>query len=424
MKKICFQDSCPKRVIFVCNCTQALIYSCDDHFGKHLRLKGSHASQESLVIQLDPPDSQDLYSKLIKVKKNLENLLKRTIIETKSLIEKITNESQQLIDQIVTKELKILELIKYLNLENNANKEDLNEITKMLDINLTEKSKESLFREITSFYDFNNRVDFSEPKPTSEFLCFFKGLSKNLVLVDIDKSDIVTRIEVSIDMPACFHIASAHCELPNKKYFFYGGIGSKSADYTNKACIIDIKSQKGIQIRKGTAKMFMTCCYSKQKIYIFGGENEKGALKDAEKYDLANDSWENLSPLPMYCENGTCFISKDEITYAGYYSTSVVVYSISNNSYTKFGSFGPKTNKILCHQGNITYLFESGNLHRTKNCDWNSSEVINDRTGVYQDDLVINGIFKGKKFYFFSGNLYKFDLDTETVVLLDWVWNT
>jgi Kelch motif len=429
MKKTCFQDNCKKRVAFVCNCTQNPTYSCDKHFGKHAMSKGDHSSQNSLLIFLDSKDSQNLYLTLKETQEKLEKLTNSVIAETKSLIQKITKESRQLINHIRIKELKITELIKSLGFDSIIDKEDLDEITQISEARLIESSKESLDKEISNFYDFNNRFYLKD------FLCFFKGNSQNLTIVSIDKPDFV----IPLNIPNNFDLSSGHCELPNNKQFFYGGGFNSNINRNSlfavqnsfgqlyrtssvgNAYIIDIEKQQAIQKKSSNFKSYIGCCYFKNKIYVFGGQNDLGiVLNDTEEYDLSTDSWKNLSPLPIVCRNGTCFTSKDDIVYAGALAPCIIFYSVPKNNYKQYGNFSPQKMKILCNYENKSYLFEAEKLYKTTDSNWSGYTVINYNTNLPNSYFVAYGTLKDKNFYFVLGNnhLYKFDFKTESVVLL------
>lgn len=99
-------------------------------------------------------------------------------------------------------------------------------------------------------------------------------------------------------------------------------------------------------------------------------------VRDAERYDLATDSWENLSPLPAPCGYGLFSQLKNSITYAGYKLTSIIVYLIPNNPYARYGNLGVNKNKIIFNWENNIYVFVSENLYKI-NSNFSSFRIIN-----------------------------------------------
>lgn len=412
MKKICFKDECKERVAFACSCGQ---YTCAGDLAGHMVSSGRHLSQKSLLIRLDPAD---LSSELLETQGKLENFIKFITAQTKTLIEKITKESQKLISQIQILELKVAELTKSLLIENIVDVEDLDKVNEILKSTLFENNvlKDDLVEKITEFYNIDNCY-----KSGTEFLYVIKDDSRSMTLVSCDKPDIIYPQYIWNG----FNQYIGHCELPNNKHFFYGGLlitkglFTPSRNYLNTAYIIDIEKKLAIPQKAGNAKANMACCYYKDNIYVFGGSMGK-RLDTAEKYDLKANSWQPLSPLPAPCSDGTCLRLKTKIIYAGLISTSIVVYSIPKNIYDTYGKFETNTHKIISNYQDITYVFEAGKLLRTLGWDFSGFKIVNYNTGVPNDFVVAYGILKDKNFYFVleNKNLYKFDFKTECILYL------
>lgn len=411
MKKTCFKDSCNKHVEFACYCSNQPVYSCDKHLGKHLKLRGDHSSQNSLCMVLDPQDFELLYPKLTETQKKIGNIIKSVQTETKILVETVLKESQKLIFSLKSFRFKILKLLKTMNVEKIVDKEDFDEVSKILEGTLIENNsyRDHLVNKITVFYDLSNYYKPQSLELESEFLCFFRNRSKNLTLISIDKPDLV----IPLDISNCFDQWSTHCELPNNKYFFYGG-----NPYISDVSIIDINKKTGIQKKSGRAKGYMASCYYKNKVYVFGGYNGQ-YQRDAESYNLITDSWEDLSPLPIRCGNSACVRLNDNILYAAYTSNSLIVYSISYDVYFRYGNFGSNF-KIICNHQDLVYLFVCGKVYRSNYPDFSKFQLINNATCVTSTSLYAYGVLKDKNFYFalHDNNIYKFDFNTETIVLL------
>lgn len=162
----------------------------------------------------------------------------------------------------------------------------------------------------------------------------------------------------------------------------------------------------------------MGCCYYNNKVYVLGGWHTK-FLKEVERYDIATDSWEELSPLPAVSGYGMCLGLKDNIIYVAYRPTSIIVYSITSNSYTMHGDFGYHSNIILANQRDKTYVFDNSSLYKA-NEDCSSFTKVNSNLPIYGCSLA-RGILKDKNFYCISShdsNIYKFDFRTESVALI------
>lgn len=426
MENFCYMEECECQAEFICYCAEIPTYSCGNHFGIHLMLKRNHSVQESLFYLLEPEESQSLYQKIMTFERQIRETIKKIQIDTKVLIDSITSEHHKSINYFKSLRIEALKISNNLINQTKMDKklfEKITEVLKFIELQ-NNPDREELRRRILKFYLRDNYFYKPNRDLESENLCFFKDSSKNLTLVSIDKPSRT----VQINIPNCFNSDSASCEISDNKYFFYGGFNP----YISNVCIIDIETKTGTAKKNGKEKANMGCCYYKDKVYVFGGYNNQ-YLKDAERYDLITDAWQNLPSLPTGCAAGRCFGLKDSIIYTGFISTSILTYSILNNSYSEYGNFASNENKIICNIGNKIYVFVSGHLYKITHLV--SSELrdakkfaskptqlklVNENTGIPNTNVLTSRTLKDKNFYFVLEDfkLYKFDLETESIAIL------
>jgi hypothetical protein len=264
MGKTCYRNGCKKPVAFVCNCDESSVYSCSKHISDHLMFKGDHSSIKSFLILLSHQDSQELYPKLIKTRKDLEVVIRSFQKETHKIVDSILKESQKTISSLKYLKLKVSDLVKKLQLGSALDKENLDEVNKIVVRDLDGSNKNQLLAEILRFYELHKYICEldkyiyeSKPEIQSTSLCFFKDQSKNLTVVSIDKSDFLIPLNISTG----FNPHSAYCKLPDDNYFFYGG-----CPFINDFFIIDVQKKTVTQKKSAKAKGQMGCCYYKNKV--------------------------------------------------------------------------------------------------------------------------------------------------------------
>ena len=198
------------------------------------------------------------------------------------------------------------------------------------------------------------------------------------------------------------------CELPNSKFFCYGGY---NGGYTDVAYIIDIKNLTGEKRKSSFKKCAMGVCVHYQgEIYVMGGY-QKGPKPKSERYTIASDSWANIANVPSETQSNSCILVDTSIYIAGACSSCIHQYSILNNTYKSFGNFSTE-NKVLLQGTNNIYILDSVNLYKSTNLSCTAFTCLRSISIIPNKPLISYPVRKDSTIYFLLSNnvIYKFDI--------------
>ncbi|CAG9336085.1 unnamed protein product [Blepharisma stoltei] len=182
-----------------------------------------------------------------------------------------------------------------------------------------------------------------------------KGINKNTNLIVFDTEnemeDIKTlNISDQLDSGTCI------AQLPDGKFFCFG----KRCPASGISLTID-KKLKICMMPSGTPCCYSSAVYFNRNIYCFGGWNdEKSPLALSERFDMNENKWIKLSPLP----NPDCclhsLIFKKNILISGSENRKLLRYSILGNDFTTIPfEFAERKRKIMVNAVRL-YLIECG----------------------------------------------------------------
>ena len=152
MQQCSFEDECMEIITFTCRCISPNLYFCDDHFIKHMKTPGNHAS-ECVVIQSDPNQIRKLIPEVKDLIKDLRLRRNRIMNNTKILIECIERKTWKTLNNIKEVEKASIDLIS----ERMISKENYERIQSLLavhDDNDESDEIDKITKSINSLYDF------------------------------------------------------------------------------------------------------------------------------------------------------------------------------------------------------------------------------------------------------------------------------
>ncbi|CAG9316253.1 unnamed protein product [Blepharisma stoltei] len=148
----------------------------------------------------------------------------------------------------------------------------------------------------------------------------------NLIIYDTENQTEELKI---IETPEPLNLFTCIAQLPNGNLFCFGN-GSCSGI----SLIIDENSRVR-QLPSGTQCYSSSTIYFDHNIYCFGGYNECGeALTLSERFDLNENRWIKLSPLPQHDYWCHSIIFNRNILISGWNNKNVLIYSIDIESFS------------------------------------------------------------------------------------------
>ncbi|CAG9313485.1 unnamed protein product [Blepharisma stoltei] len=200
-------------------------------------------------------------------------------------------------------------------------------------------------------------------------------------------------------------------QLPNGNLFCFG----KDYPYSGISLIID-ENYRVRQLPSGTPCRCSSAIYFNNSLYCFGGENNNRALTLSERFDLNENRWIKLKPLPKADYNCTSVIFNGNIVISGRENKNLLRYSIGSNTFATIPyDFQAEKCKILISAERL-YLIEceNGSIYE--------SELSNDTVWRRIGDSIIDYFYQVYLSYNKGGiniatgyilNCFKFNLETK-----------
>jgi Kelch motif len=374
----------------------------------------STESLRSKTILLDQPPR--LYIKLLQTIEFLEAMEVKIQRTTKDLIFKITSEANRSVSAYRKLKSTSYKILQDFLSNKRVNSEDLKIISniKVSNPSYINIDTEKIHEAVSLFYknqsDINNLIEEFDTNK----ICFFDRNSTKLNVIDLFEDDLSINLDISDKL--CF--TGGTCQLPNDSFFYYGGWPS---DYTDVVYTVNLSDLTVSKKKNRNSKAFIGCVYHNNSVYCFGGVKNK-KLDEAEKYNLASDTWEKLSKIPKQCSNISCSLYQNSILFTGQGVDNLYLYDIARNKYFKCAKFESKSRKLVFACEKI-YLFESGKLHETTSGGCEKFSLINGNTGVPDKALIGYPVKYQLHIYFllYDGNVYRFSPSTKEVKVVKYV---
>ncbi|CAG9325279.1 unnamed protein product [Blepharisma stoltei] len=232
----------------------------------------------------------------------------------------------------------------------------------------------------------------------------------NLIIYDTENDSEEVRI---VETPEPLDFGTCIAQLPNGNLFCFG-----NSQHSGVSLIID-ENYKVRELPSGTPCVNSSAIYFNNSVYCFGGNYNYEDLTLSERFDLNENRWIKLEPLPEADENCTSVIFNGNIVISGF-NENLLRYSIGNNTFAAIPyDFEAYVGKILISTERLYLIEYGGSIYESEL----SNETVWRRIG---DSIIVlfNQVYlshsKGKiNISFFSINgreYYCFDLDQKNII--------
>ncbi|CAG9327026.1 unnamed protein product [Blepharisma stoltei] len=434
MHKRCFKEDCQNKPIMTCSCVPNRFYMCSEHYTEHI--ESGNLSDHNIGEIYTAPNFQTkqiAIEKLSNIKEEAAKTIAEILKKSSELIQNIENcveksceillklgkRCTEIIEEInSTKEISNFSQLNYVENLLNLKLEDAENILSdwkfpTLNFNMTKSldSVKDLFNInfLSSLLSFDQNVESGENE-----LLFFKCFSKELISVNV--SSLKTR-SLYLQLNEKINSSTCLCLLPDKSLFCYGNLTN---EYSGATFIIET-SLRVAQLPSGTPCTGSGAVYMKGCVYTFGGKNNEGTMKRAEKFNFIQNSWESLPSLPQSADFCSCVVFNEQILISGRGNNKIFSYNPVTNKYTKIYTFSSEEQKLLCLGNERVYAILSGNvIYESKTNDitkWHvvCEEVLNLGYLISYQHYHSNSVF----FINHDYKLFRFDLQCKEVFMVD-----
>ncbi|CAG9317906.1 unnamed protein product [Blepharisma stoltei] len=204
-------------------------------------------------------------------------------------------------------------------------------------------------------------------------------------------------------------------QLPNGKLFCFGNDGSSGT-------VMLIGENGGVEaLLSCTPSQDSSCIYFSNSIYCFGGLFNRSTWTLSRRFDLDQNRWIQLSPMPKADSKCNSIIFNGNILISGWNNRNLLLYSIDIDSFSTIPyEFEEKKWKILINAERL-YLIEClGWIYESEigsAMNWGrigKSKINSDSSQVYcaynKGGIYISTVFNGVREY------YHFDLDQKNII--------
>ncbi|CAG9335167.1 unnamed protein product [Blepharisma stoltei] len=133
---------------------------------------------------------------------------------------------------------------------------------------------------------------------------------------------IILQTPKPLDYSACIS------QLPNGKLFCFG-----DDKYSRTTVLVDRNG--GVEVLpSGIPIRFSSCIYFNKSVYCFGGQNKKTTLTLSCRFDLDQNRWIQLTPMPGPDFNCNSIMLDRNILISGYIGENLLLYSIDIDSFS------------------------------------------------------------------------------------------
>ncbi|CAG9325833.1 unnamed protein product [Blepharisma stoltei] len=159
-------------------------------------------------------------------------------------------------------------------------------------------------------------------------------------------------------------------QLPNSELFCYGNshhydsfVSEDQSYESGFSCILDLKTYSLKKVLpEGRECMRAGGIFYNQFVFVFGALNNGIALKLAEKFDLVENKWIELPPLPVEMYQTSCVIYDGEIWICGL-SARLIKYDIEKSTYsTTLLPMEKENAKIIFIASSHIYIIEQSGI--------------------------------------------------------------
>lgn len=407
----CSFKRCNNEPARCCKCTEPWTLLCSDHFHSP---PGDVHKMSSITNLFNPEYKSRILQNLLEQAKDIKAQRQTVLKFTEELISFVQKDTKALLDQLKILESNISSLIQQISTTRVIPDIEIPEFYILKQVANGNFPEGYNIKELFSVHGLLNKYewqlnaefDFNEPAKTP--LMYAERNTNIGNIIDIDLKSIYY---CSIAGIGPLGIFAASCLLPNNQIFYYGGYLKNQLniqEYSNKCYIIDLESEKFIEKATGKPKNSLSsCAYFNNEVYVFGGY-QNGCLTECQKFNIACNKWNQISPLPSV----SYFVSSVEFNSKIYLSGSIIqnllMYDPKKNNYFDILNLADSHTKVIFKSENILFLLKSQRVYWAKSNTWMSK--YNQNILPQNSTLLCYPIIKKFSAYFLLG---KADLSGE-----------
>lgn len=150
------------------------------------------------------------------------------------------------------------------------------------------------------------------------------------------------------------------CALSKTKIFFQGGVVNN--EFISDSFVIDLANGEVAEKAFGPINAGGTCVVYRGTVYIFGGATREIFKPSplSQCYNIAEDFWSELSPLPIASYNNTgTLCAEGKIALVGQHLFHLYYYLVSECSYTTDLPIRDNYKLVVSHEGKLFVIGES-----------------------------------------------------------------
>ena len=206
------------------------------------------------------------------------------------------------------------------------------------------------------------------------------------------------------------------CLLSPTKIFLQGGIVNE--EFISDSFEVDLLTGTITEKAYGPINAAGTCVRKGNFIFIFGGAT-RGIYEPSplsQKYDIGNDQWSNLTPLPVPSYNNSGVPWGKAIALVGQHLSSVYHYDIEEDNYTVDHAL-PGTYKIITAYNGIIFVITASEIHVFENGEW---KIFPQTAGLYSCTYSYH-VLKDNYIYMITPpqEILRLDINTKVLVKIN-----
>ncbi|CAG9317145.1 unnamed protein product [Blepharisma stoltei] len=382
MAKKCFEPECMNEVGYACKYSSPDTLSCEVHAFEHINLPNRSHNLQAIFMQ--PCKGTNLLNcQISTVSKDLNSKPKETE-STLNVIDTLRNKTAEILSRPNNPELEIDFRTTCSAIQKNLS---------LYDPPLKQACQYYLkaYQHKTSLY--NTTRDYENSRT-------------NLIIYNTETKTQEVKV---FKTPELLDLSTCITQLPNGKLFCYGKYRVSGI-----TVLIDVNGDVKT-LPSGTHCADSSCIYFNNSVYCFGGNDEnRCALTLSSRFDLNENRWIQLIPMPKadyYCNS---IIFNGNILISGWKNRNILLYSIDIDSFSMIPyEFEEKKWKILINAESL-YLIECpGSIYESKigiysnwrrirkskiNCNISQVYCSYNKGGVYISTISL----QTKQYYYFN----------------------
>jgi hypothetical protein len=398
----CQYPHCEELPKFICTCSEKQKKVCQKHHKEHV-VEKTNCKPIRNFIEIDSDQIELLTIRTEKATGMLRDIRTKVINESNRLIAQvieITNKSLDKIERytkVITNALSGAEVKKIIVKSERISVEDkyllkgiedfsiiLEEIKEierfcLYEMDLKAKVNERISRALDNLGIANSGVNWDNfdsifDKNDSNSLCYFDQNTKNLNVIDISaQNDLKHSLNA---LESNWSIFSAFCFLPNNRYFTYGSFLNDST-YKDLSFIVNLTDLSIIQCSSYKPKAYMgECIIFNNSIFVYGGKDPTGILSSSEQYNLADNSWTTIEPLPSPSIHNAVTLIYNKVLLTGYNLDYAYIYDTQHNQYVRGGKVTQNQHKRVFKVHEKMTILDNGRIYQSVDNDFANFEEI------------------------------------------------